>query len=291
MIEVVLSLALAIAAGFVWGPIVRLLPEADSERATPGELAARLRKGNRVGRLLRRRQPYSATGPTPMLALVAVLIAATVLGVFAAMIRANTGVVTVDLEVTRWAAAHATSTSLKVFDHLTQAGGIVVIPAAAVATIAYAARGPGRWSAVVFIVLVVGGQLLLANVIKIAVGRIRPDLLPFHLFSGRSFPSGHATAAAAVWPAVALVLSRRRSHRARAILVGVAVGLAVAVACSRVFLGAHWTSDVIGGLILGWTWFGLCAVAFGGHVLLRSGPRTEEAAAAPGEPEGPRSAG
>ena len=51
------------------------------------------------------------------------------------------------------------------------------------------------------------------------------------------------------------------------ILAGVAAALAVAVACSRVFLGVHWLSDAIGGLVLGWAWVALCAVAFGGRIL------------------------
>lgn len=287
MIEIVLSLALAIATGLVWGTVVRLVPAADPERATSGALAPRLHNGDGVGRLLRGPlEPYSATRPTLILALVAILIATTILGVFAVMIHANTGVVTLDVEITRWAAAHATPTSLKVFGYLTQAGGIVVITAAALATVAYAVRRPGRWSAVLFIVLVVGGQLLLANVLKIVIGRVRPNLPPFDVFSGHAFPSGHTTAAAAVWPAVALILSRGRSRRAWAILAGLAVSLGVAVACSRIFLGAHWTSDVLGGLVLGWMWFGLCALALGGAVLGAS-PRTKQAVAVSCEPERP----
>ena len=60
-------------------------------------------------------------------------------------------------------------------------------------------------------------------------------------------------------------------------LVGIAVGLAVAVACSRVLLDLHWVSDVVAGLALGWGWFAICAVAFGGW-LLRLGAPVEEAA-------------
>jgi undecaprenyl-diphosphatase len=52
------------------------------------------------------------------------------------------------------------------------------------------------------------------------------------------------------------------------------VGLAVAVAASRVLLAVHWTTDVIAGIALGWAWFALCAVAFGGR-LLRFGATAE----------------
>ena len=41
----------------------------------------------------------------------------------------------------------------------------------------------------------------------------------------------------------------------------------MAVAASRVLLDVHWLTDVIGGLALGWAWFALCAIAFGGRLL------------------------
>ena len=63
----------------------------------------------------------------------------------------------------------------------------------------------------------------------------------------------------------------------RNVLAGAAVGIAVAVACSRVLLDLHWLSDVVAGLALGWGWFAVCAVAFGGW-LLRFGAPVEEAA-------------
>jgi len=49
------------------------------------------------------------------------------------------------------------------------------------------------------------------------------------------------------------------------------------VACSRVMLDLHWTSDVVGGPALGWGWFAACAIAFGGW-LLEFGAPVERAA-------------
>jgi len=61
------------------------------------------------------------------------------------------------------------------------------------------------------------------------------------------------------------------------VLVGLAVGLAVAVAASRVLLDLHWLSDVVAGLALGWAWFAFCAIAFGGRLLeLGALPRRAE---------------
>jgi undecaprenyl-diphosphatase len=188
-----------------------------------------------------------------------------VIGMFIAMIRTNTGVVTIDTEITHWAAAHATATSIQLLSFVTHAGDAVVIIVVIVLLIAYATRRPDRWRVILFLLLVVAGQFLLYSVLKIAVGRVRPDVPPFDVFSGRAFPSGHATASAAVWASVAFVVGRGRARWLRAVLAGAAVGLAVAVACSRVFIGAHWTSDVIGGLILGWAWFGLVRVLLGGR--------------------------
>ena len=54
---------------------------------------------------------------------------------------------------------------------------------------------------------------------------------------------------------------------------------------SRVLLDVHWLSDVIAGLFLGWAWFAVCAIAFGGR-LLRFGAEAEKLAAVEPRPIG-----
>jgi membrane-associated phospholipid phosphatase len=275
---------LSAAAGVACGLAVAAFPHADPARAASRQVTNEMQEHRGVRRFVRSRlDPESVAGLGLTLALVGVVIVFVVFGVVIAMVRAHSGVVSLDVTVTRWAAAHATTGSLAVFGAVTFAGSTVAVIAAALATTVYALRRRRHWSVALFFLVVLGGELVLSNLVKIAVDRIRPDMPPLHVLSGPSFPSGHATAAAATWTAVALVLGRDASPRTRAVLAGAAVMIAVAVACSRVFLGAHWASDVVGGLLLGWTWFGLCAVAFGGRVM-RFGAPVEEAARLPERP-------
>jgi undecaprenyl-diphosphatase len=107
---------------------------------------------------------------------------------------------------------------------------------------------------------------------KLLVGRPRPDIARLTGFSGSSFPSGHAATAAATFAAVAFLIGRGRSQWVKAIAAGVAFGIATAVAASRVLLGVHWFTDVLAPLALGWGWFALCSIAFGGRILRFGGP-------------------
>lgn len=280
MVELLITTAFSIAAGVVWGLAVRAFPGADPARSASRGLSGQIAGHAGSRRFLHARlDPEKMTGLALTLALAGLGVVFVVFGVAIAMIRSDTGVVVVDAAVTRWAAARATPFSEAAFGVITVAGSTIGVIVVALATAVFAVRRWRMLSAAFFLFIVVAGQLLLSNLVKIAVERVRPDAPPFSVLTGPSFPSGHATAAAAVWAAVALVLASGAPSRTRAVLAGGAAGIAVMVACSRVFLGAHWPSDVIGGLLLGWIWFGLCAVAFGGRVLRLGAPARETPAA------------
>ena len=185
--------------------------------------------------------------------------------------------------------------SMHVLNDITQLGSIdIVIVLCVVLAVAETIRERSVW-VTAFIVAVVGGEEILTTTVKQLADRVRPTFNPAAATLGPSFPSGHSATAAAFYAAAALLLGRWRSQPTRAVLAGLAVGIAIAVAASRVLLDVHWLSDVIAGLALGWAWFAICGIAFGGRIL-RFGAaadqvaRTAEAKTAIGDGPGPQAA-
>jgi undecaprenyl-diphosphatase len=271
VLVVVAMLVPAAVAGVVVWAVARRWPQAD-----PADPHLELAHHPAWRRALRSRlDPGAATGLILTIAVAIVITGAVIVGVVHDMVRDHDGLAEVDGRVAEWSAEHATARSTDVLTAVTQLGSGVVITTTAVVTALLAQRRVRR-AAAAFLALVIIGQSLIVSVSKWAVDRARPDIDPLAAFSSSSFPSGHSASSAAAYAAMALVLGRGQGNPLTARLAGGAVAIAVAVAASRVLLGVHWLTDVVAGLALGWSWFALCAIAFGGR-LLRFGAPLEEA--------------
>jgi undecaprenyl-diphosphatase len=231
-----------------------------------------------------RLDPAAATGLALTAALVVVIAGALLFGVLAYLVRSNGHLIGVDNGAAKWGNQQASAASTHILNAITQLGGIyAIIVFCVVLAVAETIRERSGW-VIPFIAAVMVGEEILTATVKQLADRVRPTFNPAAASLGPSFPSGHSATAAAFYATAALLLGRWRGRPTRAVLAGLAVGIAVAVATSRVLLDVHWVSDVIAGLALGWAWFCVCAIAFGGRIL-RFGAAAETAARAADDAE------
>ena len=269
----------ALVLGTLFAVAVRRHPGIDTASASAaGAVAHELDRVEQRSRFSwpKRLDPKTETGLLLVLALVVVVVGGVILGSLALLVRTNSSLLHIDRSVAPWGEEHMTTAAQHALDFVTSFGSTGVIVGFTVGVfVVEMIRRPSRWLPV-FLIAVTIGQTLMSQLVKELVDRVRPTANPIAHTLGPSFPSGHTTGAAACFAAFALVLGRGRSRNVQSILAGTAVFIAIAVAASRVLLGVHWLSDVIGGLALGWAWFSLCSIAFGGR-LLRLGAPVEAA--------------
>ena len=230
----------------------------------------------RVERFLRERMDRRTAGGFLLtVSLVILLVVAIFTGVVLDMIDNDSGLAVADRSVAEWGSRNADSATAHAMKWVTQLGSTMVVFLALIitATVDYLRRRSRE--VFVFVTAVGLGELLLNNLLKLIVHRERPAVLRLVAVHGYSFPSGHTVAAASCWAAIALVLGRDRSRTVRALLAGAAALIATSVAASRALLGVHWLTDVIAGLIMGWGWFTIVAITFGGRAQRLGDPVSE----------------
>src|SRR6266496_179879 len=276
-------LALALTVGLVVGLVAWRYPRIATASAAPTLDTAR-KVGETVGKHPRLRafrdarlDPAAATGLAMTLAMIFAIGGGVLLGVLAYLIRTNSLLIGIDNGVAKWGDRHASTMTMQVLNDVTQLGSFyTIVVLCVVLAVAETIRERSVW-VTPFILAVMGGEELLTATVKQLADRVRPTFNPAAATLGPSFPSGHSATAAAFYAAAAFLIGRRRRRPTRAVLAGLAAGIAVAVASTRVLLDVHWLSDVTAGLALGWGWFAVCGIAFGGRIL-RFGAAAETAA-------------
>jgi undecaprenyl-diphosphatase len=138
----------------------------------------------------------------------------------------------------------------------------------------WALRRGARRTALFLAVTSIGGGLV-DSAVKVAVGRPRPEVdEPIATAFGKSFPSGHSMAAVVCYGALLLVALPFLSDRGRRLAVTGTALLVALIGFSRLTLGVHFLSDVLGGYVLGAAWLSASVAAFEIWREERDRPRT-----------------
>src|SRR6266478_545534 len=131
----------------------------------------------------------------------------------------------------------------------------------AAATVILAIRR--RWRLAAYLLVTGAGALILDPILKSLVGRLRPVVAhPIAHGTGDSFPSGHSLGSIVCYGAILLVFLPAARGRWRIAFVTVIASLVALIGISRILLGVHYLSDVVGAWALGITWLGVTAFAF-----------------------------
>jgi membrane-associated phospholipid phosphatase len=208
----------------------------------PAWLAARLRTGAPTG--------FALTAAVLTLAVCAWSLASVTFSVVH-----HTGVARADPRVLAFFTGHREQWLTGLAKVLTWLGSTVVLwPVAIIAGLGLW-RWRRRWLPAVLPALALAGAWVGSLLIKGLVGRPRPPIADrLAVVHSSSYPSEHAAQALATWGMLALMLMAGRSARARALLAAGAALIAFVVGLTRLYLGAHWMSDVLGGWALAGVW-------------------------------------
>lgn len=121
------------------------------------------------------------------------------------------------------------------------------------------------WSSAAYWVSAIGCSALATSVFKLVLQRPRPLAGLYSGWSAFSFPSGHSVINATLYGFLAFLIAREVRPAWRAVSVGGALLMSIAIAFSRLYLGAHWLSDVAAGLAFAVAWVTVLAVAYNSH--------------------------
>ncbi|WP_158579916.1 phosphatase PAP2 family protein [Geodermatophilus marinus] len=216
--------------------------------------------------------PHAAPGPVPplprgrqaglrLLAVAAALVATLAgLGLLVTGLLGDSWVGRLDRAVVEWFVQFRSPTATAVVDTLGALAGTRTVVLGGLALGVLGVAVAASWRPLVFVAVVLGGEVLLYWATAQLVGRLRPTVadLTQGLPTGASWPSGHAAAAMALYgAAAALVVVHGRSPRRWWVLT-LPLLVAPVVAVSRLYVAAHYPTDVLAGLVLGGVWVYAC---------------------------------
>lgn len=190
------------------------------------------------------------------------LISAVAFGLLLWSVLAHSGLTLVDTSVTNWVAGHRSSWLTAVMQLVTWLGSSFFIIPVGIAVGGFLRIRRRAWRPLVMMAAAFGGTAGLYDIVKPAVGRARPPatLQVGGPDTGWAFTSGHATQSIAFYGMLAIVLiAWYAPNRRLPVALGAAL-VTLVVGASRLYLGVHWLTDVLGGYALGLAWLSLVMV-------------------------------
>jgi len=181
-----------------------------------------------------------------------------------------------DVAILQWLHGHQSKPLTALMVEMTYLGtGTVVIVVVGVAAL-FLWHTEHKHSARLLLAATIG-NIILNGVLKLVYHRARPSVFEWQTSAvSSSFPSGHAMSATVVYGTVAYLLMRLQKHRwAKILTLGAAVSLILLICLTRLYLGVHYPSDVMGGIIVGLGWASFCMATLEASLVLarRRAPR------------------
>ncbi|MDQ2826509.1 MAG: phosphatase PAP2 family protein, partial [Actinomycetota bacterium] len=218
--------------------------------------AVRTRYRRQLDFLIRRFRPRAALGLSLTASLALVAVTGWIFGLVVADVLSGDSFNPLDRPVLEFLVAHREPWLTTCATAASTLGSSVVLVPLLAAVAVWCRWRAGTWRPAALLACGYGGAVVLSSLIKVSVGRPRPPLASaVRHFSEYSFPSGHATQAIVAWGLLAAVAATttptwtwKVAEWSAALLVAVTVG------ATRLYLGAHWFTDVVGGLVLGALW-------------------------------------
>jgi undecaprenyl-diphosphatase len=185
------------------------------------------------------------------------LVAAIFFGIIALLIGRDK-ISAFDLSIISTVQGWENPTLTTIMKRLSWSGTTLVVVFLAIGILIFLAAVLGHRKELLLFIAIIGGAPLLNNVLKSFFRRERPDIHRLAEEASFSFPSGHSMTAFALYGGVIYLLWRHvRSGAGKFLLTAAGSIIILSIGISRIYLGVHYPSDVIGGYLASGVWLGL----------------------------------